>query len=145
MRNTLFYCCLLTSSLVHFAVIKSLNSDRKFKIPPPKKTMEVTYQKVKTVKVEPPPEPKPKQEVSIAKEKQIRRDVKVLDKESDHFTVFDKEVKDISKFSRPVSLDKSGSLALKRWMDNARHLSNSCLRRKFRIRFTMIIIQPYAV
>ncbi|MCA9393319.1 MAG: hypothetical protein KC900_03865 [Candidatus Omnitrophica bacterium] len=68
--------------------------------------MEVTYQKVKTVKVEPPPEPKPKQEVSIAKEKQIRRDVKVLDKESDHFTVFDKEVKDISKFSRPVSLDK---------------------------------------
>ncbi|MCA9403713.1 MAG: hypothetical protein KC897_08020 [Candidatus Omnitrophica bacterium] len=113
MRNTLFYCCLLTSSLVHFAVIKSLNSNRKFKLPPPKKTMEVTYQKIKTVKVEPPPEPEPKQEVSIAKEKQIRRDVKVLDKESDHFTVFDKEVKDISKFSKRVSLDKKRSPKIK--------------------------------
>lgn len=113
MRNTFFYCCLLISSVIHFVLIKSLNADRKFKLPPPKKTLEVTYQKIKPVQVEAPEPPEPQREVSIVKDKQIRPDVKVLNKESDHFTVFDKEVKDISKFAKRVSLDKKRSPKIK--------------------------------
>ena len=105
MRNTFFYFCLMLSSVIHYTVIKSLNSDKKAKLPPPKKQIEVTYQKVKTVQVE-EPEPEPKREVSIVKDKKIHRDVKVLNKDSDMFSVFDKQVKDISKFAKRVSLDK---------------------------------------
>lgn len=105
MRNTFFYCCLLISSIIHFVVIKSLNAEKKRKLPPPKKQIEVTYQKVKSVQVE-EKKPEPKREVSIVKDKKIHRNVKVLNKESDMFSVFDKEVKDISKFAKRVSLDK---------------------------------------
>ena len=112
MRNTIFYFCVLISSLIHFIAIKSLNANRKLKPPKLSRQIEVTYQKIKQVQVE-QKKPEIRREARIVKDKKIKRDVKILKKESDRFSVFDKEVKDISKFAKRVSLDKKRSPKIK--------------------------------
>lgn len=105
MQNKLFYGCFIISCLIHFSIIKSLASKRV--IAPPKKVqqIEVTYQKMASVKVE-KQKPVIEKEVKSIKEKPLQKDVKLIKKTNEKFSVFDKEVKDISKFSKKVSLDK---------------------------------------
>lgn len=105
--NKLFYICCVISSVTHFFLIKSMASDTVVK--PPKKTqqIEVTYHQVKPVEVKKKVKPE-KREAKVIKRKKIvkPKNVKLLKKTSEKFTTFDKQVKDISKFAKKVSLDK---------------------------------------
>ncbi len=97
-------------------------------IDPPKKVnqIEVTYQKVASVKVE-KQKPIVEKESKAIKERPLPKDVKLIKKTNEKFSVFDKEVKDISKFSKKVSLDRKMTPDLKTF-DSERKMSVDLIR-----------------
>lgn len=126
MQNKIFYCCFILSCLIHFSVIKSMAA-KKFVQPLQKsKQIEVTYQRATPVKVE-KQKPAVENEARIIKDKPLQKDVKLIKKSGEKFSVFDKEVKDISKFSKKVSLDKKRTPKIKTF-DPERKMSVDLIR-----------------
>ena len=107
MSDRLFYFCLITSAIFHLFLVHHLNSKKK--VTPQKSTsqIEVTYQQIKTIDSKQSQVDFKKQSKILKEKKQAKpKNVKLLKKSSDKFPVFSKQVKDISKFTKKVSLDK---------------------------------------
>lgn len=126
MSNKIFYLCFVISCIIHFSVIRSLAAKRIVEPPKKAKQIEVTYHKTPAVKVE-KEKPVVEKEAKAITEKPLQKDVKLIKKTSEKFSVFDKEVKDISKFSKKVSLDKKRTPKIKT-LDLDRKMSVDLIR-----------------
>ncbi len=104
MNNKLFYFSLLLSALIHAGVVFSLNA-RKSK-PPPKqaKRLEVTYQKIQTVKAK--RQDLPAKNLKFIKEPELPKNVKVLTKKTDSLPIAGGALKSISKKPQPIKLGR---------------------------------------
>ncbi len=106
MKDRLFYFGFFLSCVVHLAVIRNMAANPAVPTPKRSQTLEVTYQRVKSASTKKEPTPPPKAEVIKEKKVVKPKNIKLLKRSQEQFAVFDKEVKDISKFAKKVSLDK---------------------------------------
>jgi hypothetical protein len=104
MENKFFYSSLGVSFLIHAFIIISLSIATFNSQPKNLKSIEVIYQdlKFKTVK-----ETKPvREQMQLVQKDQLAKKVDLLPKKDDSFIPSGKGIKDISKFSDKMSLDK---------------------------------------
>ncbi|MBP9853494.1 MAG: energy transducer TonB [Candidatus Omnitrophica bacterium] len=119
MSNRLFYICLIVSCLIHFSLINFLTPKRVFTPPRKVKKIEVTYSKAPSEKNK-NQKPVVQKERKIIKAKPLKNEVKLIKKNEKKFSMFNQEVKDISKLSKKVSLDRKMTPSIKTFDSNRR-------------------------
>lgn len=121
MENRIFYYALVVSLIIHIVVINFLSFSRKI-VEEPKlmKQLEVTYNQVKPKQVV--LKKTPDKSIKSLKEQEKTKKVDILSKENKKLPSFSQDIKDMTKLSGKLKLDKKRSPLIKT-MDMNREIS----------------------
>jgi len=103
-NNKAFYLALGVSFVLHIIAIGVLSSAKVKNLRKPLKNIEVTYQSVKQKKFV--AQNSKFKESKMIKQKHMPKHIKLLDKKNQDNSMFTKKIRDMSKLSRKIRLDK---------------------------------------
>ncbi len=121
MENRIFYYALVVSLVIHIIVINFLSFSKVIVREPKRmKQLEVTYNKVKPKQVT--AKQKPEKSIKSLKEQKKTKKVDILSKDNKHLPSFSQNIKDMTKLSGKLKLDKKRAPLIKT-MDMNRQIS----------------------